>query len=332
MATAIAVVAALGAACCFALAAVIQHGVARDAGGRTLSLGLLAELARHPRWVAGTVLGGLSFAIQGLALAFGPLALVQPLAATDVLFALPVIAVLNRHRLTRADWAGACAVVAGMAVFLAVSPPTTGVRTPGLAAWVPAILVVAALTAVAASVAVRVRGRAQVIWLAAAAGVAFGVLDALTKSTAGLLADRGAGVLLRWEPYMLMVAGLLGALLSQSAFRSGALSLSLPVIDTLEPISAVVIAATVFNERLAASPAHFAVQVAGGGVAVAGVASLSRSAIAAAETEPAGAPGSPGSTPPGEVAGPPRYAVPRQDWAPQWETAARHHPSCRPGG
>lgn len=284
MSIAITVVASLAAACCFAIGAVVQQSVAREAGGRTLSLGLLAELARHPRWLAGAGLAALSFVIQGLALAFGPLALVQPLVAADVLFALPLIAVLHRHRLTGADWTGACAVTGGIALFLAVSPPSAGVRTPGLAAWTPTVLAVAALAALSASVAMRVRGRAQVLWLAAGAGITFGVLDALAKSTAGLLADRGTGVLLRWEPYGLIVVAVLGGVLSQSAFRAGALSVSLPVIDTLEPISAVVIAATVFNEQLATSPGRLVVQLAGGCVAVAGVASLSRSAIAAAET------------------------------------------------
>ena len=93
------------------------------------------------------------------------------------------------------------------------------------------------------------------IWLAAGAGITYGVLDALTKSTVDLLADRGAVALLRWEPCALLAAGILGTLLSQSAFHAGALSVSLPVIDTLEPISAVVIGAFVFGERLAASPA-----------------------------------------------------------------------------
>jgi drug/metabolite transporter (DMT)-like permease len=269
------------------MSAVVQQSVARAADGSALSFRLVVELVRHPRWLAGAALSALSFAIQGLALAFGPLALVQPLVAADVLFALPMIGVLHRHRLTAADWTGALAVTGGIAVFLAVSPPSAGVRTPGLAAWAPAVLVVAVLAAVSASVALRVRGRAQVLWLAAGAGVLFGVLDALTKSTAGLLADRGAGAMLRWEPYGLIVVAVLGGLLSQSAFKAGALSLSLPVIDTLEPISAVVIAATVFNEQLAVSPARFLLQLAGGCVAVAGVASLSRSAIAAAETRPA---------------------------------------------
>ena len=149
MGTVIAVTAALGAACCFALAAVIQHGAARDTGEKLLSLRLLLALARNPRWLAGVTLGALSFAIQGLALAFGPLALVQPLAATDVLFALPMIAVARRYRLTRGDWADAGAVAGGIALFFAVAPPSEGTRAPGLAAWAPVILAAGAFAAVA---------------------------------------------------------------------------------------------------------------------------------------------------------------------------------------
>lgn len=287
MHTVITVITALAAACCFALAAVVQHGAVRDSGGRALRPGLLLTLARNPLWLAGAALGALSFAIQGVALAFGPLALVQPIAATDVLFALPMIAFRHRYHLTRADWIGAGAVGGGIAVFLAVSPPVAGVSAPGVAAWTPVFLSVAAITVISALAAVRGRGHARVIWLAVAAGIMFGVVDALTKSSVDLLAASGAAALLTWEPYALLVVGLLGAFLVQSAFQAGALSVSLPVIDTLEPISAVAIAATVFSERLATSPGQLAAQLAGGAVAVAGIAALSRSSVAVAETRPA---------------------------------------------
>ncbi len=281
---------ALAAACCFALAAVVQHGAARESGRRMLSIGLLVALVRNPRWLAGGLLGALSFAIMGLALAFGPLSLVQPIAATDVLFALPMIAVRHRYRLTRRDWVGAIAVGSGIAVFLTVSPPVAGVSAPGIVAWIPVLASVTGINALAAVLAWRVRGRARVIWLAAAAGVTFGVVDALTKSFVDLLASQGSAALVSWEPYALVAAGLLGALVSQSAFQAGALSVSLPVIDTLEPVSAVLIAATVFSERLASSPGQLAAQLAGGAVAVAGIAALSRSSVAAAEVrQPAAA-------------------------------------------
>jgi len=49
-------------------------------------------------------------------------------------------------------------------------------------------------------------------------------------------------------------------------------------------VSAVVIGATVFGEKLASSPGHLAFQLTGGVVAVAGIAVLSSSSIVRIET------------------------------------------------
>jgi hypothetical protein len=301
--TAIAVVGALIAACCFALGSLVQQGEARESSEDALRLRLLLDLVKQPRWLAGMGLSTFSFVIQGVALAFGPLALVQPLAATDVLFALPMIARRNQRRLTRRDAAGALTVTAGIAVFIAVSPPTHGVRVPGVTAWAPAFFAIGIITAGSAVAALHVRARGRVIWLAAAAGCCYGLLDALTKSTVGLLSNSGfADALTAWEPYALIFAGLLGALFGQSAFGAGPLSLSLPVIDTLEPASAVIIGATVFGERLASSPVHLGFQLLGGVVAVIGIAVLSHSSVV--ETETALTPGASDDTGAGALAPP----------------------------
>lgn len=296
MANAIAVVAALAAACCFAVGSLLQQGAARASGVGVLSARGLLGLLRERRWLAGVALDVFSFGLQGLALAFGPLALVQPLAATDVLFALPMIARRYRRKLTRRDIAGALTVTAGVCLFLVVSPPSGGVAVPRLTAWLPALVAAAAVAAVSAVAALRVRGRARVVWLAAAAGIIYGLLDALTKSGVDLLASRGVtGTLLAWEPYAMIAAAILGAAFGQSAFGAGALSLSLPVIDTVEPVTAVVLASTVFGERLASSPALLGIQLAGGALAVAGIVLLSRSSIVAIESrEGSGNPLEPG--------------------------------------
>ena len=115
MRIAIAVAAALSAAFCFALGSLIQQGAAQQAHARTLRFGLLVALAHERRWLAGMGMTVLSFGIQGVALAFGPLALVQPLVAMEVLFALPMIAHKNRRRLSRRGIGGAIAA-AGIAV------------------------------------------------------------------------------------------------------------------------------------------------------------------------------------------------------------------------
>jgi len=284
MYTVIAVVGALLAAFCFALGSVVQQGVARQSGTGILRFRLLLGLIRQPRWVIGVALAAGSFAVQGVALAFGPLTLVQPLAATDVLFALPLIARRNQRRLTRSDAAGALLVTAGIVVFLTVSPPAAGLSSPSLTDWLPTIVAVAVVTGGSAVAAFRVGGYARVIWLAAASGCLYGLLDALTKGSVDLAASQGLGVLTTWEPYALAATAVVGTLFGQSAFRAGPLSLSLPVIDTVEPVTAVVIGATVFGERLASSPALQAVQLAGGLVAIVGIFVMSRSSVVRTET------------------------------------------------
>ncbi len=284
MSTAIAVAAALSAAFCFALGSLVQQGVARESGGGILRFRLLLSLIRQPSWVAGVLLAAGSFGIQGLALAFGSLTLVQPLAATDVLFALPLVARRNQRRLTAQDVAGAALVTAGIAMFLIVSPAAFGRRVPGLAAWLPAIAVIGAVVLGSALAAMHTRGQGRVVWLAVAAGLLYGLLDALTKSSVDLLATRGLDALANWEPYALAITGVTGLLFGQSAFAAGALSLSLPVIDSIEPVTAVLLGAGVFGERLASSPPLLALQLTGGALAVAGIAVLSRSSVVKTET------------------------------------------------
>lgn len=289
MAMAISVVASLVAAFCFAVGSLVQQSEAlRESGPKILSFRLLLSLLRQRRWVAGLLLSAGSFGIQALALAFGPLTLVQPLAATDVLFALPLIAHRSRRRLTLRDGAGALLVTAGIIIFLTVSAPNPGRGAPPLPAWLPALAVVGAVSLVCAAAARGTRGPAQVVWLAAAAATLYGLQDALTKSSVDILSSRGVHVLATWVPYALLGVGIISTLFGQSAFGAGALSLSLPVIDTVEPVAAVAIGATVFGERLATSAPLLAIQLAGGALAVAGIFVLSHSSVVRTETRQAG--------------------------------------------
>ena len=283
MNTAIAVVAALCAAFCFALGSLIQQGVARQTHARTLRFDLLVALARQRRWLGGIAVTVLAFGMQAAALAFGPLALVQPLVATEVLFALPMIAHKNRLPLMRKGIIGGLGVASGMAIFVAVSPPAVGAAVPGLAAWAPALAGITALTALSALAGLRSRGAARVVWLAFAAAAIYALVNAVTKSGVVVLMHRGAGVFATWEPYALIAAGILSGLFGQSAFNAGPLSLSLSVIDTVEPVSSVILAVVVFHERLARSPGLLALQLIGGAIAVTGIAVLSRSPVTLAE-------------------------------------------------
>jgi hypothetical protein len=279
MDTAVAVTAALLASLSFAVGAVMQQAAASEVPtSQSLRPGLLASLARRKWWLAGVALTAVSYVVQGVALAFGPLVLVMPLASTDLLFALPLLARRRGRRLTRGEAAGAACTAAGVAAFLVVLPSAVGTAVPGAADWLPLLVVVGVCTAGLLTAGVRVHGRLRTGLYAAAAGLLFALLDALTKAAADLFRDAGPATLAHWEPYALIVVGGAGFVVVQSAYQAGSLAISLPVIDTVEPVGSVLMGAAVFQEPLATSWA-LAVQIAAGALAVAGIVLLSRSPL-----------------------------------------------------
>ena len=98
-----------------------------------LSPRLLLTLARRPFWLAGIGAGVVSIGLQALALAFGPLTLVQPLLVTDLVFAMLLGMRRSRQRLGMREWAGMLAVVAGLAIFCWLRAPTKA--SPTLVTW-----------------------------------------------------------------------------------------------------------------------------------------------------------------------------------------------------
>src|ERR1700710_1782738 len=83
------------AAILFAVGAVLQHEAAADS---TSSSGLsLARLVRRPRWVFGQTSTMLGTASQVVALAFAPVAVVQPMLAVGLVVALGLRAVRLRQ-------------------------------------------------------------------------------------------------------------------------------------------------------------------------------------------------------------------------------------------
>lgn len=279
MTIAVAVTAALLAALAFAVAAVLQQAAAADVPEtQSLRPSLFMSLVRRPMWLAGATLDVASYLIQGVALAFGPLVLVMPLASTDLLFALPLLAWRRGQRLTGAEVVGAACTAGGMAAFLVALPSTDGTAIPGLEDWVPVLVAVAIFAVGLLAIGLRMSGNVRTGLYAAAAGSMLALLDALTKSTADLFREGGMSALGHWEPYALIAVGGTGLLLVQSAYQAGSLAISLPIIDTVEPVGSVVLGAVVFAEPLATSWALVG-QVAAGGLAVAGIVILSRSPL-----------------------------------------------------
>jgi drug/metabolite transporter (DMT)-like permease len=274
--------AALAAACAFGVAAALQHQEAGQAPARRgASLRLLADVIRRPLWLAGLAVAMAAYGLQAVALAYGPLTLVAPIVAADLLFALPLAARWSRRPLRPRDWAGCLLVAAGVAVFLAAAPPSAGRPEVPAAGWVLAFGIVIVITATAVGLGMLTGRTVRAGLLAAAAGVVFGLTAAVTASFTRSLRQEGmSSMLAHWQPWALITLGITGIALSTGAFQGSALSSSLPIIDTVEPISGVVIGAFLFDERLASSAGGLAVQLAAAGVAVTGIVMLGPSLAA----------------------------------------------------
>jgi len=76
-----------------------QHVAATLPWSDVLSPRLLLDLVRKPLWVAGIVVMVIGQLLGAAALGQGSLALVEPLLAANLLFALSVSALWRRHRL-----------------------------------------------------------------------------------------------------------------------------------------------------------------------------------------------------------------------------------------
>jgi drug/metabolite transporter (DMT)-like permease len=285
--TGAAIAVALLSAVLFAVGSVLQQRAASEVPDEdSLGLGLVTRLVRRPIWLAGTAGDTLGYVAQAAALGLGSLALVQPLLATSLLFALPLGAWWAHRRLSRSDGLWAVVLTAGLAVFLVAGEPTEGVDRADVESWLVAAAVILPATGACMLVAARSRGGVRSVALASATGILYGVAAALTKSTVSLLDDGLVGILTSWEPYALVAAAALGTYLQQSSYQAGDLSQALPAAAVLEPVVAVGLGIAILQEDIRSSGPEWILIGLSVVAMIAATASLARSQAAA---EPAGA-------------------------------------------
>jgi hypothetical protein len=138
-------------------------------------------------------------------------------------------------------------------LFLSESSPGSGSARAPFADWRLPLILGGVLILSAIAGARRARGPARASLLALAAGTMFGITAALTKAFVHLLGQGPVAVLSNWEPYALAVFTISGLLVLQSAFQSGDLVASVPLLETIEPVVASVLGLALLGERLHAN-------------------------------------------------------------------------------
>ena len=249
-----------------------QNAAQREPESRFLSLRLMTDLLRTPRWLAGIACMVLGQVLAAWSIGHLELSFVEPLLTTNLLFALILTVPISRARLRFWEVFGALVLCTGVSLLSALrSAKPIGLSVGSVSHWfVAAAIAAIAFAAVQAGRKRQSRTRAMLTGLGA--GLVFGIQDALTRQTLQILQSNGISALFTtWAPYALLGAGVTGIWLMQSAFNAGPLQVSLPAISAGEPLVGILLGVLVFGDRIQVTPGALAIQAGGIAALVVGV-------------------------------------------------------------
>ena len=279
---------ALVAAFLFALGSVLQQRAGmdepEDAAGS--DAGLLLRMARRPVWLAGIAADGLGFIGQAVALTIGRLAVMQPVLAASMVFALPLGRRVTEQRIGRNDIAAALLVTFALVAFLTIADPSGGRDDASLGEWAIAGAIGAAVCVPLVVAARRARPAMKAALLGTATGILFGFSAALTKAVGDQFTDGVLEIFTHWQLYALLVVGYASMTLNQLALTTGVLAPALATEMAFDPITSVVIATTLLEESLHETLLGWIATLASLAAVLAGMVILARTSEGAVAVKP----------------------------------------------
>jgi drug/metabolite transporter (DMT)-like permease len=269
----------VSAACCLGLGFVLQQRAAASAPlADFLSFRLLLDLIRKPDWLLGVAFMVCGQVLGALALAYGEISLVEPLTATNLIFAMALSRWLTRQPLGRTGWGGVALLALGVTAFIVAGRPHGGGQEAGaLRHWL-VFGIVGGLALLLTLGARRLPPSSKAALIALAAGLIYGLQDALTRICGILVKDDGVAGLFtqHWQPYAVLVIGITGMMLVQSAFETAPLRMSLPSLTAAQPLAGIACGIGFLGDRLRVTPGALAWEAVGLVAVVVGVLLIGR--------------------------------------------------------
>jgi drug/metabolite transporter (DMT)-like permease len=257
---------ALLAAVLFALAATLQQRgefVLARRGEPVRGVRDVLRLFVVPVWLLGTSVLLLSFVPQAAALDRGRIVVVQPLLVTSIVWALPLGYWLTHQTVVRRQVAGAGVVIAGLALFVLVGDPDTGVDNASTARLLLAAAIVSALVlALLAKLQTKTSPAIRAAVLGVCAGLWFGLSATFTKPVVEELHVSIADTAVDWRTWALLGFGAGAFFLHQLALATGQLAPAVATVSVTNPILSVVLGIVLYEERLTRPFWHVVVGVA----------------------------------------------------------------------
>ncbi|MFC8624591.1 DMT family transporter [Streptomyces anulatus] len=277
---ALSVLLSLISAVAYAAGAIIQERVAATGDNSWHAL------LRNGVWWVAVLLNGAGAVLHVVALAYGPLSLVQPLGALTIVFALPMAALFVGRRAGATAWRGALMATAGLGGLLALTGNAEPHTLNGPEQVLLASVTFGAVGALVVLARTLRRPVLRSIVLATGAGAAFGMASVFTKTVA---VEWTSGSLRSGALPLLAIAGLAaaGLFLSQAAYRGAGLTAPLATVTVVNPVVAAAIGITLFGEHFRLGVPGTVLALSCGALAAGGLIMLTRERLS---TEHAQAP------------------------------------------
>jgi drug/metabolite transporter (DMT)-like permease len=242
-----------------------------------MHLKLIAELIRKPRWLLGIAVMTAGYVLSGYTFDNLQLTVAEPLLATNLLWALLVAIPLSGVRPRKSEILGAVLLASGVGALSAARAVGPGGDHIGSAAYWPAAAAIGFIALLLVRAGLRRKGQRRATLTGLAAGLIWGISDALTRSTLLILDRHGfVAVLTSWPVYSLAAAALLALWLMESSFSAAPLHASLPGITAGEPVVGILLGVVVFGDVIRITPPLIALQAVGIVALVVGVILVAR--------------------------------------------------------
>ncbi|WP_405196033.1 DMT family transporter [Streptomyces anulatus] len=266
---ALSVLLSLISAVAYAAGAIIQERVAATGDNSWHAL------LRNGVWWVAVLLNGTGAVLHVVALAYGPLSLVQPLGALTIVFALPMAALFVGRRAGATAWRGALMATAGLGGLLALTGNAEPHTLNGPEQVLLASVTFGAVGALVVLARTLRRPVLRSIVLATGAGAAFGMASVFTKTVA---VEWTSGSLRSGALPLLAIAGLAaaGLFLSQAAYRGAGLTAPLATVTVVNPVVAAAIGITLFGEHFRLGVPGTVLALSSGALAAGGLIMLTR--------------------------------------------------------
>ena len=255
-----------------------QFAAAQEPESRFLHLRILTDLLRKPRWLLGIGCMVAGYLFAAWSIGHLELTLVEPLLTTYLVWALILAVPLSKQPVRVTEVVGALILCGGVAL-LSVSRSITpiGLSVGSFSHWYAAAII-AGVAFVSVQIGHRRTGQVRATLTGLAAGLVFGIQDALTRQTLEILQGNSFTALFSaWAPYALIGAGIVGIWLMQNAFSAAPLHASLPAIAAGEPIAGIALGIVVFGDSIQTTPGMLAIEAGGIAALIVGVVAVARS-------------------------------------------------------